>query len=111
MPYIAYRYKLRSAGPMSFDVGDMVTHTFMAEERRVTTYEATACFLTSQDMAGQFNDDGKPGKYESASYNALQYTMPSTDGPVMMFEGEEVEKPRYISEESMGVCEPKFIGR
>lgn len=109
MSYISYRYKTRTAGPMSFDVGDMFTHTFMAEEREVTTYEATACFLTSQDMAGQFKDDGSPGEYESASYSALQYTIPGANGPVMAFEGEEIKKPVYISEESIGRGSPRKV--
>ena len=110
MPYKSYQYKLRSTGPLSFDVGDMVTHTFMAEEREVTSYEATACFLTSQDMAGQFKDDGSPGEYESANYSALQYTAPGVRGPIMMFQGEETKKPVYRSEENIGVSEPEFIG-
>ena len=109
MPYISYNYKLRSAGPMSFDTGDMFTHTFMAEEREVTTYEATACFLTSQDMAGQWQENGEPGEYESASYSALQYTAPGRNGPVMMFQGEEVKKPKYKSELNMGVSSPRFV--
>lgn len=106
MAYVSYSYKLRSSGPMSFDVGTMFTHTFMAEESEVTSYEATYCLLTSQDMAGQFKNDGTPGEYVSASYTALQQTLPGTNGPVMVFQGEEVKKPSYISEENIGLGEP-----
>lgn len=109
MPYRSYDYKLRSSGPMSMDGGDFYVHTFMSEEREVVTHEATACFVTSQDMAGQFRDDGTPGEYESANYSALQYTAPGANGPVMMFQGTETKKPVYISEEHMGRSEPELI--
>lgn len=109
MAYISYSYKLRTSGPLTFDVGDMYTHTFMAEENEITTHEATACFLTSQDMAGQFSDNGVPGEYSSASYSALQYTAVGSQGPVMMFQGEEVKKPVYISEENIGRAAPRPV--
>lgn len=109
MAYVSYSYRLRTSGPMTFDVGDMYAHTFMAEENEVTSYEATACFLTSQDMAGQFSDTGVPGEYASASYSALQYTAVGANGPIMMFQGEEVKKPVYISEEEIGQSAPRLV--
>ena len=109
MAYKSYQYKLRSSGPMSFDAGDMITHTFMAEEQEVRTYEATACFLTSQDMSGQFKDDGSVGEFSSANYSALQFTANGSNGPIMMFQGTEIKKPSFISEESIGRGIPEII--
>lgn len=109
MSYISYQYKLRTSGPMSMGGGDFYTHTFMAEERKVTTHEATACFLVSEDMAGQHDMNGDPGQYESANYATLQYTARGVNGPVMMFSGEEIKKPVYISEEHIGQGVPSKV--
>jgi hypothetical protein len=81
----------------------------MAEEREITTHEATVCILTSEDMMGLFDDNGNPGEYESANYSALQYTIQGSNGKVMAFQGEEIKRPVYISEDDMGRGSPEYI--
>ena len=91
MATVGHNYKTRTGGPFPVDGGRFITHTFMAEDYRVTYYEATSIMLTSEDMAGQ------GGEYVSASYNGLPYLLEGS----FAFTGQEVEKPLYIDEDAV----------
>ena len=91
MPTVGHNYKTRTGGPFPVDGSRFIVHTFMAEDYRVTYYEATSILLTSEDMAGQGGD------YVSASYNGLPYLLAGQ----FAFTGQEVEKPDYIDEDQV----------
>ena len=98
MPTVGHNYKTRTGGPFPVDGARFFVHTFMAEDTRITYYEATDVLLTSSDMAGQGGD------YVSASYNGLPYLVEGQ----FIFTGQEVEKPNYIDEDDIPGGEISF---
>lgn len=85
--YSTIMYRLRCGVPMSTLGGDLVLHTFMAEQSKVEVFLCTPSLPSSSDFRGQ------GGNLISASFSRMK-----NEGGGNLYQGRKVHQPTYVEE-------------
>lgn len=89
--YFGKTYRLRASSPMPIVGGNLVLHTFGAEESDLEIFECTLSLPSSREFRGQ----GLGGNLVTANFSRLG----DRDGH---FQGRQQYAPDYINEDALG---------